>query len=75
MIHMGDDRHVTDVMLFIHDTTDFVYCEVHLIIIIENVCQYCGILLVMYCIILAEFEHSDVLKPSLEIISSGGNHE
>lgn len=30
MVHMGDDRHVPDVGLLVHDGPDLVYCEVHL---------------------------------------------
>lgn len=30
MVHVGDDRHVPDVGLLVHDALDLVYCEVHL---------------------------------------------
>lgn len=30
MVHVGDDRHVPDVGLLVHDGPDLVYCEVHL---------------------------------------------
>jgi hypothetical protein len=30
MVHVGNDRHVADVGLLVHDGPDLVYCEVHL---------------------------------------------
>lgn len=30
MVDMGNDRHVTDVGLLVHDLTDLVHCKVHL---------------------------------------------
>ena len=30
MVDVGDDRHVADVVILVHDGTDLVDCEVHL---------------------------------------------
>lgn len=30
MVHVGNDGHVSDISLLVHDGPDLVYCEVHL---------------------------------------------